>query len=52
MLVQAGQNPNAIRKHDVEQRVRKTRDERAPGLAVSQSAGKRMLGDKVHDKVE
>jgi hypothetical protein len=52
MLMQAGQNPNTVRKHDVEQRVRKARDERAPGFAMSQRAGERMLGDELHDKIE
>jgi hypothetical protein len=52
MLMQAGQNLNAVRKHDVEQRVRKARDKRAPGAAVSQGAGERMLRDELHDKLE
>ena len=50
--MQAGQNPNAIRKDDVEQRVRKARDESAPNLEMSQGTGKRVLGDEVHDEVE
>ena len=52
MLVQAGQNPDAIGKHDVEQGVREARDERAPSVTMSQRAGKRVLGDEVHDEVE
>jgi hypothetical protein len=52
MLMQAGQNPNAIGKHNVEQRVRKARDERAPSLTVSQGTGERVLGDEMHDEVE
>jgi hypothetical protein len=52
MLMQTGQNPYAVRKHDVEQRVRKAGDERAPGVAVSQRAGERMLRDELHDKLE
>jgi len=35
-----------------EQRIRKAGDERAPGVAVSQRAGKRMLRDELHDKLE
>jgi hypothetical protein len=45
MLMEAGQNPNAIGKHNVEQRVRKARDEHAPSLTVSQWTGERVLGD-------
>ena len=52
MLVQAGQNPDAIGKCDVEQRVRETRDERTPRLAMSKRASKRVLGDEVNDEVE
>ena len=52
MLMQAGQNPNAIGKHNVEQRVRKARDERAPSLTVSQGTGERVLGDEMHDEAE
>ena len=52
MLMQAGQNPNAIGKHNVEQRVRKARDERTPGLTVSQGTGEWVLGDEMHDEVE
>jgi hypothetical protein len=52
MLMQAGQNPNAVRKHDLEDCIRKARDERAPSLAVSWRAGQRMLSDEVHDEVE
>ena len=50
--MQAGQNPNAIGKHNVEQRVRKARDKRAPSFAVSQRAGERVFGDEMHDEVE
>jgi hypothetical protein len=52
MLMKAGQHPDAIRKHDVEECVGKARDERAPSLAVSQRAGERVLGDELHDEVE
>ena len=50
--MKAGQNSNAIREHDVEQRVRKAWDERAPGLAIGDSTGEWMLSDEAHDKVE
>jgi hypothetical protein len=52
MLMQTGQNPNAIGKHGIEQRIRKAKDERAPSLTVSQKAGERVLGDEMHDEVE
>ena len=51
-LMQAGQNSDAVWKHDVEQRVRKSRDECATGLAVGEGAGERMLRDEMYDEVE
>ena len=50
--MEAGQNPDAIGKHDVEQSVGKAGDERTPCLMVGNGAGKRMLGDEMHDEVE
>ena len=50
--MQAGQNPDAIGKHDVEQGVGKAGDERATSLAVGDGAGKGMLCDEVHDDVK
>jgi hypothetical protein len=50
--MQARQNPDAVGKHDVEQRVRKARDEGAMSFAVGEGTGKWMLGDEVHDEVE
>jgi len=50
--MQAGQNPDAVGKHDVEQGVGKAGDECATGLAVGECAGKGMLPDEVHDEVK
>ena len=50
--MEAGQSPDAVRKHDVEKRVRKAGDEGAPSVAVGQSAGERMVSDELDDKVE
>jgi hypothetical protein len=50
--VEAGQNSDAIGKHDVEQSVGKAGDERAPCLAVGNGARERMFGDEMHDEVE
>jgi hypothetical protein len=52
MLMETGQNPNAVREHDVEQRVRKAGDERTPSPVVGHGAGEGMLCDEVYDKVK
>jgi len=52
MLLEAGQNTDSVRKHDVKQSVRKARDERAPSLAMGRRASERVLSDEVHHKVE
>ena len=50
--MKTSQDPDAIRKHDVEHRIREARDERAPGLAVRDRAGEGVLGNEPHDEIE
>jgi hypothetical protein len=51
-LVQTGQYPNPVAKHDVEQGVWKPWDKRARSFAVRHGACEGMLSNEVHDKVE